>query len=309
MLFCPFYPMEPLPWPEPFDDTSYLFQVKWDGVRILAHIGRGRVYLHNRKLRERTRHYPELDRLVNLVRGEAVLDGEMVAFKEGRPSFPLILERDLAVPGGIAARRSLALVPVCYMIFDIVYSNGEDLTGHPLGYRQERLRQVVSEDETVHLVESFDTGIALFGAVSEQGMEGIVAKRRDSVYVRGKKNNAWLKIKKRIRQLVVIGGYTVRQGQINALLTGAYLGSRLVYTGRVAAGLSASDLAGLTPFLQASRRDTSPFDGMPPGRDRVWVEPRLAVLVEFQEWTDDLHMRQPVIRGFTKDRPEACKLD
>jgi DNA ligase D-like protein (predicted ligase) len=301
--------MEPLFRAEPFEDAAYLFQVKWDGVRILAHVGQGRVYLHNRKLSERTLHYPELLRLADLVQGEAVLDGEMVALKEGRPSFPLVLERDLVAPGTAAARRAKVLVPVCYMIFDIVYRNGKDLTGLPLRVRQDILAETVAEDDVVHLVESFDSGVALFGAVTEQEMEGIVAKRRESAYVTGKKSDAWLKIKKRMRQLAVIGGYTVKQGQINALLAGAYLGERLVYIGRVATGLRGSDLAGLTPFLRNSRRETPPFAGASPGKDKVWVEPQLVMLVEFLEWTGDLRMRQPVIKGFTKDRTAACRLN
>lgn len=111
-----------------------------------------------------------------------------------------------------------------------------------------------------------------------------------------------------MRQLVVIGGYTLKQGRISALLTGALLAGRLVYTGRVASGLRDRDLAVLTPYLVSSRRELSPFDGAAAGRDKVWVEPRLVALVEFQEWTEDLRMRQPVIKGFTKDRLSSCTL-
>lgn len=187
LLFSAFSPMEPLPRCEPFDDTAYLFQVKWDGVRILAHVGGGQVYLHNRKLNERTRHYPELGLLADLVCGEAVLDGEVVALKDSRPNFPLLLERDLVVPGSAAALVGAARVQISYMVFDIVYRDGKNLMGLPLWERQLILSETVPKDGTVHLVESFEVGTALFESVSERGLEGIVAKRRNSIYLPGKK--------------------------------------------------------------------------------------------------------------------------
>ncbi|MCW3491438.1 non-homologous end-joining DNA ligase [Dethiobacter alkaliphilus] len=292
--------------------SDLLYQVKWDGVRMLAHVGHGKIMLHNRKLRQRTGHYPELSRLGQLLQGEAILDGEIVALKDGRPSFPLILERDLiggsGEPDPGKVRQRARQVPVFYMVFDLIYHNGRDLTALPLSQRQALLAEILPKDETVQTVESFTDGEALFAAVSENKMEGIVAKEPNSLYQRGKKNAAWKKIKVRQRQLVAIGGYTVKDGQINALLAGAYHQGQLVYLGRVATGLRGQDIRELTPFLNESLQTAPPFVNASPARDRVWVEPRLVALIDFQEWTEDLRMRQPVIKGFTKDRPEDCVL-
>jgi bifunctional non-homologous end joining protein LigD len=312
MLFSPFQPMEPLPAAEVPVNERYLFQVKWDGVRILAHVGGGRVLLHNRKLRERTHHYPELDRLHALCATDAVLDGEMVALRNGKPSFPLILERDLVNPaaagGKEKVRRLMSRVPVFYMVFDLLYYNGRSLLDQPLDQRRERLCDLLQEDESILPVESFGDGVLLFSAIREQGMEGVVAKERLSSYRPGRKHGSWLKIKYRLQQLVVIGGYTLKNGQINALLAGAYHEGRYLYLGRVASGLSGRDLAELTPYLRESGQSEPPFVNATADRDKRWVTPRLTALVEFQEWTEDLRMRQPVILGFTKDNPQQAIL-
>jgi bifunctional non-homologous end joining protein LigD len=312
VLYLPIEPMEPVSQAVVPEGPVYIHQVKWDGVRIIAHVGRESVKLHNRKLRERTEHYPEMSRLKDVVKGDAILDGEMVALKNGKPNFPLILERDLLDAASNSASRikyAAAKVAVFYMIFDIVYHNGENLTTRPLRERQELLYEIVREDSGIQLVESFIDGAALFAAIATKKMEGIVTKEKDSRYFPGRKNQAWLKIKVRQQQLVVIGGYTVKQGQINALLAGVYHQGKLLYAGRVATGMSNRDWSDISPFLQNSQRATPPFIGASPSKEKVWVEPALVALIEFQEWTEDLRMRQPVIKGFTRDKPEDCVLE
>ncbi len=295
------------------EGLHYCHQVKWDGVRIIAHVGEKKLMLHNRKLNLRTPHYPEMLRLTELVKGATILDGEMIALKEGKPSFPLILERDLldavAASGAKRIKAAANRVPVFYMIFDIVYYNGKDLTEWSLRERQELLCEVVREDSAVRLVESFEDGSALFDAVSAKNLEGIVSKEKTSIYYPGRKNNAWLKIKVKQQQLVVIGGYTVRQGQINSLLTGVYHGEKLHYAGRVASGMSERDWQDISTFLKSSQSAVPSLAGVVPSKEIFWVKPQLVVLIEFQEWTEDLRMRHPVIKGFTLNKPEDCVLN
>jgi len=313
VLYLPFKPMEPVSQSIVPEGAGYIHQVKWDGVRMIAHVGRESVKLHNRKLRERTEHYPEMSRLKDIVKGEAILDGEMVTLKNGKPNFPLILERDLlSAAGSSGAKRvkaAAAKVPVFYMIFDIVYHNGENLTTRPLRERQERLHEIVREDSVVQLVESFTDGAALFAVIKGEKMEGIVSKEIDARYFSGRKNPAWLKIKVRQRQLVMIGGYTIKHGQPNALLVGVYHQGKLLYAGRVATGMSNRDWSQITPFLLSTQRATPPFTGASPSKEKYWVDPTLVALIEFQELTEDLRMRQPVIKGFTRDKPEDCVLE
>ena len=309
MFFLSFKPMEPIS-SDHVPQGEFLYQFKWDGVRMLAHVGRNRVWLHNRKLKERTCHYPELVVLTDLVRGEAILDGEIVALRNGKPSFSLVLERDLINPGATEnkTRRLMAQVPIFYMVFDLIWHNGQSLIGLPLTRRQSILAEALQENDTVRIVESFADGNALFEAVSQQKMEGIVAKLKEGHYAAGKRHRAWIKVKHRQKQLVAIGGYTVKAGQINALLAGAYHNGQFLYVGRVATGLTGRDLAALTPYLKEAEIAKPEFVNAIPGKDNRWVSPSLTALVDLQEWTEDLRMRQPVIIGFTKDLPKNCIL-
>jgi len=310
MLFTPFKPMEPVAASSVPQGECFLYQVKWDGVRIVAHTGNGRVLLHNRKLRERTHHYPELNNLKDFCTGGAIFDGEVVAFRQDRPSFPLVLERDLVLPSGtVKMRRLMKLVPISYLVFDIIFYNGRSLVHTPLRSRQDILAEVLPETDYIQRVENFYDGITLFEAVKEKKFEGIVAKETESSYVAGKKLPVWQKIKVRQKQLAAVGGYTLNSGQVKALLAGAYYKGQFICLGRVASGLSSRELAELTPFLKATAMSASPFANEEAAKDKVWVEPKLTMLLEFQEWTEDLRMRQPVIKGFTKDRPEDCVLD
>lgn len=306
-LFQPVSPMEPVPAETVPTGEEYVHQVKWDGVRIIAHVSGHNLLLHNRKLRERTSHYPELAVLCDRIKESAVLDGEVIVLRGGKPSFPLVLKRDL--PGGgssVSISRLVKSIPVTYMVFDLLYWGGKNLTGWPLQDRQDKLRSVLSADERVSLTENFADGPGLFSAIRERRMEGIVSKEADSRYYCGKKHPSWLKIKVRLEQLAVVCGYTVRHGRINALLMGAYHEGRLLYIGRVASGLKERDLELLTPFLSSSCRSTSPFGKVKSPEGTCWVEPRLTALLSFQEWTEELRMRSPVIKGFTADSPGDC---
>lgn len=288
---------------------QFLYQIKWDGVRVIAHTSSGRLMLHNRKLRERTHHYPELDCLKSLGILGAVFDGEVVALKDDRPSFPLVLRRDQALPSRAGAMRRLVnQIPILYLVFDIIYYHDRNLMEVPFSSRQELLAEVLPENDYLHRVENFRDGASLFKAVSQNGLEGIVAKEKTSSYIAGRKQKAWQKVKVRQKQLVAVGGYTKKAGMINSLLAGAYFNGRFICVGRVATGLSVDKLAELSPFLKATERSASPFANESESKDQVWVEPKLTMLVEFQEWTEHLRMRQPVIKGFTKDNPQDCVL-
>lgn len=314
MLFTPFRPMGPVLAQSVPQGPNLLYQMKWDGVRMIAHVGGKKVMLHNRQLRIRTNHYPELSSLAEMIKDDAILDGEVVALHEGRPSFSRILERDLisassGAPDKAKVRRLMHNVPAFYMVFDLVWFKGKDLTSRALIERQAILGEILCDNDHIHFVENFVEGEALFSVVREKKLEGIVAKESDSPYHVGWKHPAWKKIKVRQQQLVAIGGYTVKNGQINALLAGAYRHGRFLYLGRVATGLSGKDWANLTLFFQESVRENPPFSNATGGRDKFWVEPKLVALVDFQEWTDDLRMRQPVIKGFTEDHPQDCILE
>lgn len=303
-------PMEPRPAPAPFDDPDYIHQVKWDGVRMLAFVSRAGVRLQNRRLHDRTQHYPELQVLARLCRGPAILDGEVIVLHDGKPSFARVLQRDLT-----RSERATALarrLPVSYMVFDMLVADGEDISGEPLTVRQERLNGALATDGQIGLVESFTAGQALFAAVRANGLEGIVAKRVGSPYVEGKKSAHWLKIKYRRRIDCVVCGCTYREGHLSALLLGLYLSDgRLVYVGRAGSGLNGEALRELDRYFCAHAVDRAPFSPAPRiyGVRVVWSPPELVCTVEFQEWTEQLGLRAPVIVGFSSRPATDCVLE
>ncbi|GAW92078.1 DNA polymerase LigD, ligase domain protein, partial [Calderihabitans maritimus] len=148
-------PMEPVPVREAFDSPEYIFQVKWDGVRCITHVRKDCVLAHNRKLMDRTKQYPELKELSEILQAEqAVFDGEIIVLRERKPSFPLVLRRDLTTDE-TTIRRLARKIPVNYMIFDLLYLDGRDMTVLPLRERLEILRKVINPGGTIWITDSF----------------------------------------------------------------------------------------------------------------------------------------------------------
>lgn len=300
-------PMLPVLVKEIIESPEYVYQVKWDGVRMLAYLSAGRITLVNRSGRVRTGQYPELQELASLLKvSPAIVDGELVVLKNGKPSFASILKRDLSNPH--QADYLKKQYPVHYMVFDIPFA-GQDLRNLPLAERQPILEQSLVKNEGIQTVENFSTGHSLFAAIKAQDMEGIVIKRATSPYIGGKKHRDWLKVKYRRTQYCVVGGYTLKGSLINALLLGVYHHEDLLYVGKAGTGLKQEDWSILTRELSRMSIPHSPFVNKPPARGYYFVQPQLTVKVEFAEWTDTLTLRSPVITGFSNKPAGECRLE
>jgi bifunctional non-homologous end joining protein LigD len=260
-----------------------------------------------------TASYPELGAIAEGLAGaEAVLDGEVVALDDqGAPSFQR-LQRRMHVSGPNLTRRLREDVPVSYVIFDLLYLDGETLLELPYAERRARLEALALEGDAWR-TPSFHVGdgAALLGLTRSQGLEGIVGKRLDSKYRPGKRGREWIKVKNVRGQEVVIGGWLPgkgrRGGGIGALLCGYWEGEgderRLRFAGKVGTGFSEDELAMLAERLEPLRRETSPFDGRQPERAAIFAEPELVAEVEFAEWTSAGTMRHPSYKGLRDDRP------
>lgn len=301
--------MEPRPGPEPFDSPEYLFQIKWDGVRLLAFVGRSGLRLQNRRGFERTFQYPELQKIRDLLEGrEAILDGEVIVLEGGRPSFPRVMQRDLCTREQ-ALGYLLRTHPATYCVFDILFLEGEDLTGRPCSYRQELLGGLWPAGGAVYINENFDSGVDLFKLMAERQWEGIVAKKREGPYIWGpKKHPGWLKIKFRRRQLCLVGGLALSGGLPASLLLGAYRDQDLTYIGKAGSGLSRQDLLDLRGLAARHTQAAPGFVNPPRGKDLIWLKPELTVLVEYAEWTGNLQLRAPVIKGFPGRPAQEARL-
>lgn len=308
-LNSPITPMEPILAREVKDLNDWVYQVKWDGVRILCHIDNNQVWLWNKRLHQRTIQYPELQKAASLLKASsAILDGEAVVIKNQRPSFPAIMSRDNS-RSELLIRQQRKSHPVEYMIFDLLYLDGRNLSDMPLLERRSMLEPILSCEPPLYLVENFPIGSTLFDAVKNEKMEGMVAKYGKSRYVPGKGHHAWYKYKTRLECQAVIGGF-VRQGKrLKSLLVGLYDEGRLQYAGRVGTGLNESSRSILMEELSKMQVSSSPFAGpITRFRNVVFVRPLITLTIEFAEWTEDLCLRQPVITGFSHRQAEDCQL-
>jgi bifunctional non-homologous end joining protein LigD len=299
----------------PRSEDVYAFEIKWDGVRALAYASGEEVRLESRTGRDISAQFPEGEALgAQLGKRQAVLDGELVAFDgQGRPSFQRLQGR-IHLASEALVRERMKLIPVCFVLFDLLHLDGRNT--RELGYeeRRELLESLELAGESLqtpgyHVGE----GKMLLEVSREKGLEGVVAKRLGSVYVPGKRGGAWLKVKNSRSQEVVIGGWVPGKGRrdatLGALLAGYYDeedGERVLrYAGKVGTGFSEEDLARLVQALKPLRRNDSPFTGRQPQREAIFVEPKLVVEVDFGEWTNAGTMRHPAFKGLRTDkRPE-----
>jgi bifunctional non-homologous end joining protein LigD len=303
---------------QPFSDPAWLFEIKYDGVRVLASRRGGRVELYGRSGQDTTSRYPEVVRALRALPVESfVIDGEIVALDEaGRPSFQRLQPR-MALTDPRDAERMAVQRPAIGVFFDCLMLDGRDLRKLPLVARKECLRLLVPSLGAVrygdHVMEE---GKAFFELASEQRLEGMVAKRVRSVYS-GARTRDWIKIKCQRRQEFVVGGYTDPQGSrghFGALHLGVYegpaSGPRLVYVSKVGTGFDDTKLRAILNKLRPLARDTPPFDAgaIPAGRGHHWVEPRLVAEVRFTDWTEDGGLRHPTFIGLRDDKkPLECR--
>jgi bifunctional non-homologous end joining protein LigD len=300
--------------PVPKDDERWAFEIKWDGVRAIAHSEPGRLRLHSRNLHDITPRYPELSKLNRaLSHHRAILDGEVVALDaEGKPSFGA-LQRRMHLGSEHAVRRLAKEAPVTYMIFDLLWLDGHSLMDLPYEERRARLAELDLNGDRWRTPDYVaGHGKQMLEATAEQGLEGVMAKRLDAPYEPGRRSPCWVKVKNLYRQEVVIGGWMPGEGRrrdrIGALLVGVREDDRLRYAGRVGTGFTEAELDRLAARLVPLERTTSPFDAPDqpaPPRGAVWVEPRCVAEIEFREWTQGNQLRAPSYKGLRDDKAAA----
>ncbi|HEX5510730.1 MAG TPA: non-homologous end-joining DNA ligase [Actinomycetales bacterium] len=284
---------------------QWLYEVKWDGMRVLADIDERGLHLISRNERDVTVAFPELAGLTQLQ--DALLDGEVVALDErGVPSFAVLAER-LHVTDRRKAAAASRSVPVTFMVFDVLRLYGVDLTSRPLSERRATLERL-DLPTSVQLSPVFTDGDALLAATRDQGVEGVVAKRVDSLYYPGRRSRDWVKAPHRQRRTVVVGGWRPQTDTVNvvgSLLVGAPdRDGGLRYLGRVGAGVGPAANRLLSPLLKPLRQNASPFRDAVPKADATgatWVDPQVLVDVEHLGFAGQGRLRQPAYCGVRTD--------
>jgi len=298
----------------PFSRPDWIFEPKLDGYRIIALMRDGKATLMTRNGNDVTDKYkiivPELNRQPA---SGLVLDGEIIATDEkGRQCFQCLQNylrsagrHDGAVDG---------VFSLIYYVFDILYLDGYDLRGAPLRHRKELLKKVLRPGKQVRLIEYFEKdGETVYKATVENGLEGVVAKKFDSIYVSGKRSLDWLKVKATLSDEFVIGGYSQtekRASTFSSLLLGYYdKRGKVIYAGHVGTGFDERALEDMKKKLDALRTRESPFVEPPPrSAPTTWVKPKLVAEVKFAEWTKDGRLRTPVFMRLRDDKsPEEVR--
>ena len=282
---------------EPPDDPNYLYEVKWDGYRILAFIQKGKVKLYSRSGKDYTARYPVIDEALRELGHHAVIDGEVVVFNEtGLPDFDA-----LQLYNGHST-------PITYCVFDLLWLDGYDLMAVQLDSRKQLLHHLVQDLPVFRFSESFDDGPLLYKEMLRLNLEGIIAKRRDSPYVPDSRGMDWLKTPTRKRQEFVIGGWSEsdKGRSFKSLLFGAYNKGQLEWIGRSGGGYKEKDMPGILNQLKRLETAQSPFVNPVldiKGAVTHWIKPALVANFEFATWTKSGRIRKPAtFLGFRNDK-------
>ena len=292
------------------EGDEWLYEMKYDGYRILAFVEGNSVRLITRNGNDITKRFFKIaSSLIDLAKGRAmVLDGEIVVTDDsGKTDFQ-------ALQNYLKAQKPQTLT---YIIFDLLAIDGEDIRGHSLMDRKEKLESLMQDAPNNLYYSRYVKGYGKesFAAACEAGMEGIVGKKPDSIYS-GNRNDDWIKLKCDKRQEFVIGGYSLsdkRTSGVSSLLLGVYDGEELIYAGRAGTGISENDMIVLESNFQGLKRLESPFKQEPKTKSNekiTWLEPKLAAEIKFAEWTKDNLLRQASYKGLRADKnPKDIKME
>ncbi len=287
----------------PFDDEAWIYELKLDGERTLAYLDRNGTLLVNKRSVRLLAKFPELATLNDAVSRRCILDGELIIVDEnGHPDFEEVKRRSL-MTRTMAIERAAALRPAVFVAFDILYDTDREIIHLPLMERKAILADVVRDNAQMSVARYVSTqGIAFYDLAKERRLEGIIAKRKDSLYSPGKRTKDWVKIKNLMDDDYIICGYVSNAEYVVSLVLGQYdrLG-RIIYKGRVTLGKSSDDFALID---KQPKVKSWPFPEKPPAYvdNAIWIRPKLVCKVAFMARNHNGLMRQPVYRGLRPDK-------
>jgi bifunctional non-homologous end joining protein LigD len=276
----------------PFNKPNWVYEEKYDGVRMLAYKEGSKVSLFSRNAIDRTERYPKIAEAIAKLKPDTLaLDGEIVIFDEDKVSRFQFLQKGDGRP--------------VFALFDCIYRDGKDLRKAPFSERRAALEKSVKPSSTLILSARLDAdGIKAFEIAKKKGFEGLIAKDLASKYVSGR-SPAWLKVKVRKEDEFVIGGFTEPSGArhyFGALLLGAYTRGKLEYVGKVGTGFDEKTLKSLFKKFSALKRATSPFTSDVREKEATFIAPKLVAQIGYTEWTGDGKLRHPVYLGLRDDK-------
>ena len=277
---------------EPFNDPDWIYELKLDGCRCIAYLEKDRTILRNKRSMELLPRFPELKDIHAFVKDRCILDGELVVMINGVPEFYELQKRTL-MTSPVKISMAAGLLPASFVAYDCLQINDKVLLDTPLMERKTILQELVRENEKIAISRYIEEkGTELYALTVQKELEGVVAKRKNSLYFQGKRTKDWIKFKRMADKEFVICGY--EPGQMTSLILGEYQDGTLVYVGTVTMGVRRE----LTRILKKS---TCPFLAIPQGKEQVvWCKPEYMGTVEYMPNTMDA-LRQPVFKGIRDD--------
>ncbi|MEJ1237351.1 non-homologous end-joining DNA ligase [Chryseolinea sp. T2] len=279
-----------------FDDPNWLFEIKWDGYRAVAELKGKDTRFYSRNGLSYTKAYPKIYNELIKLKFDAVLDGEVVVFRDGLPSFQAIQNY-----------KSTQNLPIQFIVFDCIQYKGEDLTRLKLIERKEILKDILPENEIIRYCDHIEgEGIALFEQARKINLEGIIAKKSDSRYSPDKRSKDWLKIKNvNVDDFKIVGWTDPKASRqyFGALLLAHEVNDQLIFAGEVGTGFTHELLKSLHTKLRPLETDDCPLD-VPVKKEKGfhWTKPKYSAQVQYAEMTDDGHVRHPSFLGLRKDK-------
>ncbi len=284
---------------DPFDDNDFIFELKLDGIRTLLYLEEHQTIIKNKRNKDVTDLYPELKNIYRNTKKRCVLDGEIVVFKNGKPNFKEIQKRSL-MNDPIKIKFAMKNSPVEVVVFDILYYDHQELFHLPLMERKKILAEKIQEGYGLSISRYVEkAGIAFYKLVMRNHLEGIVGKRKNSLYFEGILTKDWKKIKYMKDEDVIICGYEEEEGRIKSYLLASYYQKKLLYRGKVSLGISNEEKSLIQKF-EHTHHSQALFSLK--SSNIHWIEPLLVGTVHYMELTNNFHFRQPVWKGIRTDK-------
>lgn len=291
----------------PFNDPQYIYETKWDGERCIAYLDPDTgTELRNKRNDKMLIKVPELSQLHRQVNQTCILDGELMILKDGKPDFYEIQRRSL-MSNRFKIELASRQYPATFIAFDIIYCNERDITLFPLMERKQMLEKCMTEETGRMAISRFieTRGMDLYQIAEQQNLEGVVAKRKDSIYIQGKRTKDWMKFKNLKDDDFVVCGYIYKENNIVSLVLGQYDENQLIYKGHVTLGIDGDSFRKIRDTPQI---DSPGFITIPPGNEKaIWTAPFQVCTVKFMDYMLSGSMRQPVFKGLRTDKlPAEC---
>lgn len=288
---------------EPFDNPDYIYELKLDGERCLAYLNKDSTTLLNKRNFILNARFPELTELHKGIKVKCILDGEISILVNGKPDFSEVKRRSV-ITNRFKVEMAVSKYPANFTAFDILYYKDKQVTDLPLMKRKKLLSKAVNENNRLSISRFVEKqGIALYDAAAKQDLEGVVAKRKDSKYLMGKRTKDWVKFKNLMDDDFVVLGYIEKENNVVSVILGQYKGKDMIYKGHVTLGVSRDDFGIISRMPKAN----NPLISDKGNENAVWIAPELVCTVKYMELTSNGGLRQPIYKGLRDDKlPQEC---